>query len=70
MAICGSPGDCQWLARKEGTFGSQAPVSLHPLVNAVADRVEDRFVAHVRSLPLVDVTSGPNGPTVEVNNGW
>jgi hypothetical protein len=48
---------------------SQALVSLHPLANAVADRVVDRCVARVRSLLLLDVASGPNGPTVEVRNG-
>lgn len=70
MAICDSLRDCPWLARKEGTFKSQALVSLHPLANAVADRVKDRFIAHVRSLLLLDVASGPNGPRVEVKNGW
>lgn len=63
-------GDRPWLARKEGAFTSQALVSLHPLAKAVADRDEDRFVAHVRSLLLLDVASGPNGPTLELKNGW
>jgi hypothetical protein len=70
MAMCDSLGSCPWLARNEGTFRSQALVSLHPLANAAADRVEDRFVAHIPSLLLLDVASGPNGPTVEVRNGW